>query len=220
MSGRAGRTNNGAATRDRILEVAAALFARRGYHGTSTREIAGEVGIRQPSLFHHFATKQDILAELLERDLRPALERLRRNRVAPPAVRLYAYLMEDVRALSESPFDTRGLYADEVLLDPELAPLLDKQKALHDETRRVVADGIADGSFRDIDPCFGRRVVTAMLLDTIWMISTEPEADCSHLPEQVAEYVLRGLLVDLDSLERVKAEAKTLVSGDDADAGA
>ncbi|MCI0634806.1 MAG: TetR/AcrR family transcriptional regulator, partial [Actinobacteria bacterium] len=52
-------------TRDRILLEASRLFARWGYHSTSTRDIAGRVGIRQPSLFHHFASKQAIMEELL-----------------------------------------------------------------------------------------------------------------------------------------------------------
>ena len=52
-------------TRERILTEASRLFAERGYDGTSTRQIADAVGIRQPSLFHHFASKQAIMEELL-----------------------------------------------------------------------------------------------------------------------------------------------------------
>ena len=52
-------------TRERILREASRLFARKGFHGTSTREIADAVEIRQPSLFHHFPTKRDIMAALI-----------------------------------------------------------------------------------------------------------------------------------------------------------
>ena len=44
-------------THERILAEAAELFAQRGYGATSTRDISAAVGIRQPSLFHHFANK-------------------------------------------------------------------------------------------------------------------------------------------------------------------
>src|SRR5581483_2006845 len=44
-------------TRERILYEASNLFAREGYHGTTTREIAAAVGVRQPSLFYHFPSK-------------------------------------------------------------------------------------------------------------------------------------------------------------------
>lgn len=52
-------------TRDAILETAARLFVERGYAGTSVRDIAAELGIANPSLYHHFPSKGDILAELL-----------------------------------------------------------------------------------------------------------------------------------------------------------
>lgn len=55
----------GESTRDEILDAAAELFTTVGYATTSTRRIAEEVGIRQASLYHHFATKEDILDALL-----------------------------------------------------------------------------------------------------------------------------------------------------------
>ena len=56
-------------TRERILREASRLFAVRGYYGTSTRDIARAVGIRQPSLFHHFPNKEAIFQELLSYSL-------------------------------------------------------------------------------------------------------------------------------------------------------
>ena len=55
-----------AATRERILETALALFSVQGYEATSVAEIASAVGIRKASLYSHFACKQDILDSLLQ----------------------------------------------------------------------------------------------------------------------------------------------------------
>ena len=52
-------------TRRRILEVAARLFAEKGYYETSTRDIAAELSIASPSLYYHFDSKGSILTELL-----------------------------------------------------------------------------------------------------------------------------------------------------------
>ena len=57
------------ATRDRILLEASRLFATHGFRGASTRQIAEQVGIRQPSLFKHFGSKRAMLAELAVYDM-------------------------------------------------------------------------------------------------------------------------------------------------------
>src|SRR5690606_6446151 len=51
--------------REQVLEAAALLFTSKGFAATSTREIAEAVGIRQASLYYHFAGKDEILAALL-----------------------------------------------------------------------------------------------------------------------------------------------------------
>ncbi|MBR9884096.1 MAG: TetR/AcrR family transcriptional regulator [Oceanospirillales bacterium] len=52
--------------KDTILEVATRLAQQRGVNGFSYADIAKEVGVSKPSLHHHFATKSDLVARLLE----------------------------------------------------------------------------------------------------------------------------------------------------------
>jgi TetR/AcrR family transcriptional regulator len=54
-------------TRDRVLQVAQTLFAERGYRGTSLRDIARRIGIKAPSLLHHFPSKQQLYIAVLDR---------------------------------------------------------------------------------------------------------------------------------------------------------
>lgn len=51
--------------RQQILDSAAELFARRGFHGVSVDDLGAAVGITGPALYRHFASKDAMLAELL-----------------------------------------------------------------------------------------------------------------------------------------------------------
>jgi AcrR family transcriptional regulator len=57
-------------TRQRILDVAAKLFADNGFDGTSVRDIATELGIANPSIYYHFKSKAELLTELLAEPIR------------------------------------------------------------------------------------------------------------------------------------------------------
>ncbi len=54
------------AQRQRVLSASAEIFSRRGYRATSMNEIAAEVGLSKPTLYHYFRRKEDILVRLYE----------------------------------------------------------------------------------------------------------------------------------------------------------
>jgi AcrR family transcriptional regulator len=72
-----------AGTRERIVTAAAELFAERGFHATPMTGVAVASGLSQTGLLHHFASKEDLLAAVLEqRDTRD-VESLSARRAAP-----------------------------------------------------------------------------------------------------------------------------------------
>ena len=54
-------------TRDKIMDVALNMFSERGYEAVSIRDICGEVGIKESTLYYHFKNKEDILNSLIDK---------------------------------------------------------------------------------------------------------------------------------------------------------
>ena len=193
-------------TRGRILLAAASLFAQRGYFGTSTRDIAEAVHVRQPSLFHHFDAKHTIFRTLLELDLGPSIERLQ-CRLAEDsgwAEKLHLTVARDVRVAQTQPFDARGLYQDAVLAQPEFTAERDGIALFHQLMESVIVSGQEAGEFVDVEPSFVKRAVNGVLFETL----REQGGPSGHIrqarPMQAADFILRAVLVDLNELRAIR----------------
>lgn len=62
-------------TKERILDIALELFAQNGYLGTSMSDIAKQLGFTKAALYKHYASKQEILDQIVERMNRMDYER-------------------------------------------------------------------------------------------------------------------------------------------------
>jgi AcrR family transcriptional regulator len=115
-------------TRERILDAAEALFADRGFEGTALRDVAARVGIRTPSLYNHFPSKEALYAAVLERVVEPVLALLAEVVQSPPEERPGPReTVERVMALLARRPDLPRLVVHEALAGGQhLRPLLQK----------------------------------------------------------------------------------------------
>lgn len=194
-------------TRERILASAATLFDRRGYSGTSTRAIAEAVGIRQPSMFHHFASKGELMRALLAISLSP-LHDLSTGLVGssgPAGPRLARFGLAAVQTILGSPFRLGSILDDEVLTDPEFDGQRVQAERLRANVRALVEEGIAAGEFVPVDPRTAALAVEAVLL-----AGARQHPGGTDIPRYAADVVrltLRMLLVDCDRVDDVVVEA-------------
>jgi AcrR family transcriptional regulator len=79
------------ARREELTRIAARLFAERGYQGTSLADLAGQLGVQKPSLYHHIASKEDLLWDVAREGaeaFHAALDDVPAERPAPERIRL------------------------------------------------------------------------------------------------------------------------------------
>ena len=155
--GARGRKRGGArgGTRERLLDVAERLFAERGFHGTSLRDIGAELAMANSSLLHHFPTKARLYAAVLER-IADSLGALHDDVAAAPGEG-----MAPIMALVDGLFDwtlARPHYARivmrELIDNAARAERVERWyfAEIIAELSTVIAEGQERGSLRACDP--------------------------------------------------------------------
>jgi AcrR family transcriptional regulator len=177
--------------REEILDAAAGLFETYGFTATSTRAIATEVGLRQASLFHYFARKDQILSELLDRTLRPTLEGVRRHHLEEyePDLALWLLVRADVANLCRGPHNLGALQLLPEVQDPQFEWFWRRRHQLFRIYARHIARGCASGAFAEAD----RRTAADVIFGLVESVITadDPFRRRSRTPDVIADASLR-----------------------------
>jgi TetR/AcrR family transcriptional regulator len=184
----------------KILKAAEAVFAKKGFSGASTAEIARLANVPKPNLHYYFRTKQALYESVLDRILEMWLDAM--DEIQPdadPAEALTRYLARKIELSRLQPGPSR-LWAMEILAG---APHIDaflrgRVRALVEEKSVIIRRWIAEGRIRPIDP--------AHLLFVIWA-STQTYADFAA---QIAA-VLRRKRLDSFVFDGARETVTTLI---------
>ncbi|MCL2713675.1 MAG: TetR/AcrR family transcriptional regulator [Alphaproteobacteria bacterium] len=174
-------------SRSGIVAAARDLMRDKGYARTSMKEVADRVGLLKGSLYSHFATKEDLVPEVLALTLREALDGI------PPGSdwrRTYATALERLVQL---------LTANRRCIGLQLAYGFDAASAApHQAVTQFFLDlcsflekALAPGMDADLAQDFARDTITALEGATLWLV-----LDNNNQPMQAAR---RALLARADS---------------------
>jgi AcrR family transcriptional regulator len=143
--------------RSEILGAARRLFAERGYHGTSVRDIAAALDLQGGSLYAHIESKQDLLWELVssaaERFVHAAAAIAREE--PEPRRRLTRLMDEHVAIITADPHDAAVFHHEWRFLPPERREAIARQRRAYEGLfRDAIDEGMARGDFAVRDPKF------------------------------------------------------------------
>ena len=186
--------------REELLSIAAGLFAERGLRATTVRDIADSAGILSGSLYHHFASKEAIVDEILRGFLDALFGEYRRIVEAGLGPRETLDLL--VRASFEAIHRDRNevaIYQDELKHlrgNSRFDYLRERNTEFREMWTDVLTRGMATGEFRgDLDV----RLTYRFLRDTVWVAvrwyRPDDENDHAAIADQYLNIVLDGLAV-------------------------
>ena len=188
--------------RRQIIESAATLFSRRGFRGTTTREVAQAVGVSEATVFKHFATKQDLYTAIIEvkaqtRQVLDVVTPLAEAR--DDAALLRALAREMILRTQTDPTLMRLLFFS-ALEGHALADLFFQRRvqALDDFLAKYIADRVAAGAFRTVDPIlaawnFIGMITQYLLLQELFRQKAPPHVSVEQAIGEMVTTFLRGV---------------------------
>jgi AcrR family transcriptional regulator len=152
---------------DEIVDIAARLFYERGYQSVSTRSLAQAAGIQGGSLYHHFASKEEILYRIVQygsgeffAGLLPHLE----AEGATCPERLERFVRAYITDAQPRRYAIAVLFRDMAHLSPDhFVELQAVRRHFQQMVQRFLADGVAAGEFSVPDP----KVAGIAILDLL-----------------------------------------------------
>lgn len=140
-----------------IIDIAAELFARRGYHATTVDDLTEATGLQRGGLYHYIGSKEALLFDIHERFIRPLLDAAREieQREDDPEARLRALAHALMRDIADYQAQVTVFLQEwrtiRAVNTARAKELLDARRAFESVVERALADGMASGALRIAD---------------------------------------------------------------------
>ena len=170
--------------REAVLQAAVRSFNENGFRATSLEEIAATLGVSKPTLYHYFAGKDDILFECARRgleDIREAAAAV--ERTGGSACQRLEALMRGYAMVMTQDFGMCVIRVPDHELAPEVRRRLrDLKREIDLTVRRVVEEGVRDGSLVAGDP----QLATFAIAGALNWIARWYDPFGARAPEEIA----------------------------------
>lgn len=194
----AGTGADGAApVRADIIAAATRVFSRRGYHAASMVEIAEEVGMRKPSLYHHVRKKEDLLFAIHEQMIDELIHETTAvlSTSQSPADKLRAVLRVTMGFVARHRDGVTVFLQERRAVSGERwSELVIKRDLYEKMVSRVIAEGVSSGAFTDVPPSIAARAVLAMANWGYTWFDPHGALSAEQVSDIFADIALKGLL--------------------------
>ena len=201
-----------------ILDAARALFAEAGYEATSIAGIAKIVGVADGAIYRHFASKREILHQVILGFYEPLVDSATDalHDISDPHDRLRVLVRRNLTAFAQDPLVCRLIIAEARVLDgyyeSEVADLSRRYTALAVD---AVQEGIDTGLFRgDIDAASVRDVLFGAMEHMSWAALTgRGPLDIDKSTATIMSLVIDGISNKKRPTDADAARASTVLGG-------
>ena len=180
------------------IRSAASVFAEKGFHGASTKDIAERMGIKQGSLYYYFSSKEEALGEVCLYGIEDYVERMKSIAASdqPFEAKLMATVTSHLSSYRERN-EALKVHNDERLYLPadKRARLKELGSTYRQELEKIFEEGARTGALRDsIDCHFAAQAVIGMCNGWGDIIVRDTNLDLFDLIQKCTDLVLNGFV--------------------------
>lgn len=201
--------------REQIHDVASRLFSERGYHATSMRDLAGQLGMQGGSLYAHISGKEELLVEIVNRASRQfdAALFLLRDAELPADQKLREAMHRHIRVVADNMESATVFFHEWKHLSPAAyRRVTDWRDTIDRFYRDLVTQGVREGSLR---PELDIRMTANLILSAVNWTYTWYRPGGELSPRQVAETFADMLLAGLRPAAHPEAGPDAVRAHDD-----
>ncbi len=180
-----------------IEKTVAKLFAAKGYHSTSMREIARELGMTQSSLYYYFDGKEDILFKLMNDAMDDALEAMERiSKSDLPPVEKFKKILNFYTQYYAGNQERENLLLNEMnsLSEQKRSILIEKQRRYIKFFYDILHQLRALGQIKDIHPSIATFAFFGMVHYTVKWYQKDGPIGLDQLANMFVEVFTKGIL--------------------------
>ena len=184
--------------REKLLDVATELFARKGYAASTTREIVAAAGVTKPVLYYYFKSKEGIYLELLERAFQRFEAIVARSVASKGSIeQRLMHLCNQVFALIVEKIEVVRLMYSIYYGPPQGAPYFDfdaVDRKLFEAVKQVVVEGVESGELCSADPEDMTWAILGAIHVTMENELSHPERELGHEGlKRILNLIFQGL---------------------------
>ncbi|WP_341392985.1 TetR/AcrR family transcriptional regulator [Arthrobacter sp. G119Y2] len=183
-------------TAQRLLDSATEAFAAKGFHGTTTRDIASGAGVTSGAVYVHHKSKEDLLYSISKVGHERTLELVRASTASAdgPLDQMSALVRSLVEWQAANHTKSRVVNFELPALSEEhLRDVLGMRHQVEDEFRRIVEDGLAQGVFDVPDANMAVVTLLSLCIDVARWYRSDGRLSAAEIAEHHSTVALRLL---------------------------
>ena len=171
-----------------IIETAVQIFHRKGYRTATLEDVAHELGLTRPAIYHYVSSKEDLLSQIylqaLESFFDTIYEITAMDLTPPEKLKLFVYRHLKTVVIENLSMFTVFFSEENQLAEKDFQKIRKEKRKFTEVIEKIITEGMQQGYFRQVDPQLQANAIIGMCN---WLYRWYKPGQSSFQPDEIVE---------------------------------